>query len=82
MTSKMTAGVRETMRMLEKNLIDEILIARDSDFFVTRPVIEAAEIRHIKVTYIDTKKSLGHICGISNGAAVAGKFRQNGDHNL
>ena len=78
MTTEMTAGVRETMRMLEKNLVDEILIARDSDFFVTRPVIEAAEHRHVRVTYIDTKKSLGHICGIANGAAVAGKLRRSG----
>ena len=75
MTSEMTVGTRETMRMLEKNLLEEILIARDSDFFVVRPVMEAAELRHIRITYIDTKKSLGHICGIDSGAAVAGKLR-------
>ena len=75
MTSEMTVGTRETMRMLEKNLLEEILIARDSDFFVVRPVMEAAELRHIRITYIDTTKSLGHICGIDSGAAVAGKLR-------
>ena len=76
MTTEITAGSRETLRMLEKNLLDEILVARDSDYFVVRPLIEAAKHRHVRVTYIDTKKSLGHICGIGSGAAVAGKVRR------
>ena len=74
MTAEMTIGARETLRMLEKGRLSEILIARDSDNFVTRPVLEAAELRHIKITCIDTKKSLGSICGIAKGAAVAGRL--------
>ena len=75
MGTEMTVGIRQTMRMLEKDLICEVLIAQDSDHFVTRPVIEAAEQRDVEITYIDTKKKLGHICGIETGAAVAGKLR-------
>ena len=76
MISEMTVGARETLRMLEKGHLKEVLVARDSDRFVVRPVIETAEQRRVKVTYIDTKKSLGSICGIGNGAAVAGMIRE------
>ncbi len=78
MTSEMTVGARETMRMLERGLLEEVLLARDSDSFVTRPFMETAKLRQVKITFIDSKKSLGNICSIAHGAAVAGKIRRDG----
>lgn len=75
MERKKTVGVRQTMRKLEKDQLTEVLIARDSDHFVIRPVEEAARSRNVPITYIDSKKILGHICGISIGTAVAGSIR-------
>lgn len=70
--SELTAGLRQTMRMLEKGMLEEVYIARDADNFVKRPVMEAAQARGIPVKYIDNKRTLGHICGVAKGTAVAG----------
>ena len=74
-----TVGVRQTMRKLEKDQLEEVLIACDSDVFVTRPIEEAARSRNVRIKYIDSKKILGHICGIEIGTAVAGILRSETD---
>ena len=75
MSKEMTAGIKETMKMLEKGGLSEVMIAGDADHFVVRPVIETAEQRSVKITYIDTKRNLGRMCGVYTGAAVAGVLK-------
>ena len=71
----MVVGIKQTMRMLEQNQLSEVIVARDADHFVVRPLIEMADARGIAVSYIDTRKELGRLCGIEIGAATAGRLR-------
>lgn len=68
---KIVVGVKQTMRMIEQRCVSEIFIADDADFYVTRPVVEAGVAAGIPITTVDSKKELGHICGIDIGAATA-----------
>ncbi|MGI6205129.1 MAG: ribosomal L7Ae/L30e/S12e/Gadd45 family protein [Anaerovoracaceae bacterium] len=76
MAEELVAGVKQTMRMLERGRLSEVMVAGDADHFVTRPVVESAELRHVKVTHIDTKRTLGHMCGLDTGTAVAGVLKE------
>jgi large subunit ribosomal protein L7A len=76
MTEGMTAGIKQTLRMLERGMLSEIMIAGDADHFVVRPAVQMAEFRNVKITYIDTKRNLGRMCGLDTGTAVAGVLRE------
>lgn len=68
-------GVKQTLRMLERNCISEVLIARDADFYVTGPVVKAAEDKGVPVVYVETRRKLGRMCNIDIGAATAGRVK-------
>lgn len=68
-------GIKQTMRMLEQGQLREVFVAKDSDYFVIRPLIAMADGKKIPVTYVDTRKELGRLCGIEIGAAAAGRRR-------
>ncbi len=70
--SGITVGMKQTLRMLEKNKLKAVYAANDADQYVTRPVIEAAEAVGVDVIYVGSKKSIGSRFGIETGAAVAG----------
>lgn len=72
MLTNVTVGIKQTMRMLEQNRLSEVFVAKDADYFVIRPLIEIADARGVPITYIDTRRELGRMCGIEIGAAVAG----------
>ena len=71
---KVVVGIKQTLRMVEQDCISEVYIARDADFYVTGPVIKAAEAKGVPVKYVDSKKKLGRMCGIEVGAATAGRM--------
>ena len=68
-------GIKQTMRLLEQEQLGEVCVAKDSDYFVIRPLIAMADIKRVPVTYVDTRKELGRLCGIEIGAAAAGRRR-------
>lgn len=68
-------GIKQTMRMLEQGQLCEVFAARDSDYFVIRPLIAMADTKKVPVTYVDTRRELGRMCGIGIGAAAAGRRR-------
>ncbi len=69
-------GIKQTLKMVEKNCISEVLVARDADFYVTASVVEAARSCGIPIIYVESKKKLGRMCGIEIGAATAGRIRK------
>ena len=68
-------GIKQTMRMLEQGQLREVSVAKDSDYFVIRPLIAMADMKRVPVIYVDTRKELGRLCGIKIGAAAAGRRR-------
>lgn len=72
---EVVVGIKQTLRMIEKDCISEVFIARDADFYVTDPVIKSAETKGIPVRYVDTRKKLGRMCGIEIKAAAAGRIK-------
>ena len=71
-TPGITVGMKQTLRMLEKNKLKAVYAANDADRYVTRPVIEAAEAMGVDVIYVRSKKNMCSRFGIERGAAVAG----------
>jgi large subunit ribosomal protein L7A len=63
-------GTKQTIRALKNNLIQEIVIARDADIYLTDRVIETATELSVPITYVDSMKMLGKACGIDVGAAT------------
>ena len=69
-------GTKQTIRTIELGLAEEVYIAQDADPRITSKVVSLCEQSSIKITYVDTKKSLGKACGIEVGAATAAIVRQ------
>ncbi len=76
MDIKEVVGIKQTMRMLEQGQLSEVLVAKDSDYFVIRPLIAMADIKKVPIKYVDTRRELGRMCGIEIGAAAAGRLRR------
>ena len=63
-------GTKQTVRALKHNLIQEIIIARDADIYLTARVVETATELNVPITYVDSMKMLGKACSIDVGAAT------------
>ncbi len=68
-------GLRQTSKLLEKNEIEEILIAADADAFATKAILAEAQAHGIKITKVKSKRVLGKELGIDISAAVAGRIK-------
>jgi large subunit ribosomal protein L7A len=73
--NSMVVGIKQTLRMVERDCISELFIAKDADFYVTKPILEVARENRVPIRYVESKKKLGHLCGIDIGAAVAGRVK-------
>ena len=73
--SNMVVGVKQTMRLAEQGKLEQLYVADDADTYVTRPVEEVAESMGIPLTHVESRKKLGHLCGIDIGAATAGVIK-------
>ena len=73
--TEFVVGIKQTLRMIDKNCIMEIYIAEDADFYIVGPVVRAAEAGGIPVRYISSRRKLGRICSIDVGAAAAGRLK-------
>ncbi|MBQ5850573.1 MAG: ribosomal L7Ae/L30e/S12e/Gadd45 family protein [Lachnospiraceae bacterium] len=69
---KAVIGMRQVLRLLNKNQLQVVYVAGDADFFVREKVISACE--KAQVPYIDglTKEEMGKIAGIEVFAACFG----------
>ena len=70
--SKVIVGAKQTLRLLEDGSIQEVLIARDADSYVTRQILEVARNQSVPIQYVDSMKRLGKEYGVSIGAATVG----------
>lgn len=68
-------GTKQTMRMVQLGLADEVYVAQDADPRITSEIVALCEESSVKITYVDTMKNLGKACGIEVGAAMAAIVR-------
>lgn len=67
---KTIIGTKQTVKAIHRGIVTEIIIAQDAEERIIAPVLEEARLRDIKVTLVDSKKSLGEACGIEVSATV------------
>ncbi|TYQ17657.1 UNVERIFIED_CONTAM: LSU ribosomal protein L7AE [Acetivibrio alkalicellulosi] len=71
---KKSVGLKQSIKSLEKGIVNQVYIAKDADEKVVRKIKEMCLEKNIPVIYIDTMKLLGKACGIDVGAAVVSIF--------
>ncbi|MEA4825195.1 MAG: ribosomal L7Ae/L30e/S12e/Gadd45 family protein [Clostridium sp.] len=64
-------GLKQTIKSIKNGEGKCLYIAKDADTKLISPVIQLAKERSLQVTYIETMKELGTLCGIEVGSAVA-----------
>jgi large subunit ribosomal protein L7A len=63
-------GTKQTLKALEKGEVSTVIIARDAEDKVIRPVLSLCEANNIEIHYVDSMVQLGRMCGIKVKAAV------------
>lgn len=68
---KIVIGKKQTLRALQRNEAEKILISKDADLHVTKPIADECKSRNVEIIYFDTMKELGESVGINVNAAAA-----------
>jgi large subunit ribosomal protein L7A len=68
---KLVIGKKQTKRLILKNDIQKVYIARDAEKHVTEDIIKICKDKNIDIIFIDKMKELGKICNIDINAAIA-----------
>lgn len=64
-------GTKQTMKMVELGLAEEVYVAENADPRLTSRIIALCNQHEVKVTLVHTMTDLGKACGIDVGAAMA-----------
>ena len=67
-------GVRQLRRALERGQAAEVYLSRDADPALTEPLEALSRSLGVPVVWVQTMQELGAACGISVGAAAAGRL--------
>ena len=67
---ELVVGTKQTVKALNKGIVKELILARDADQIIVRELSEYATELKIPVSYVDSMKKLGKICGISVSATA------------
>lgn len=66
-----SVGTKQTLRMVELGKASEVYVAKDADPKITIKIVDLCKKQGVKLTYVDSMKTLGKACGIEVGAAMA-----------
>ena len=67
---ELVVGTKQTVKALNKGIVKELILARDADRIIVKELAEYANDLKIPVSYVDSMKKLGKICGISVSATA------------
>ena len=67
-------GVKQLRRALERGQAAEVYLSRNADPALTAPLEELSRRLGVPVVWVQTMQELGAACGISVGAAAAGRL--------
>ncbi|MFA5383696.1 MAG: ribosomal L7Ae/L30e/S12e/Gadd45 family protein [Eubacteriales bacterium] len=68
---KKTVGSKQTLKAIKRGQVKVVYIALDAEKQVTQVILQVCQSQGIPVVEIETMYSLGRICGIEVGCAVA-----------
>lgn len=74
--SRLTIGVKQTLKAMKNELVSEVYIAQDAESSVTAKVTELAKEMSIPLRHVDSMKKLGSACGIDVGASTVAIRRE------
>ncbi len=74
-TRKKTVGTKQTMKAVQKGLVQEVFVAKDADKRLVALLTNLCREKNIPVTLVPTMKELGKACGIQVGAASAAMLK-------
>lgn len=63
-------GLKQTLKSVEMNEADEVIVARDADPVMINKVLHICQEKQVLVSYVDSMMKLGRTCGIEVGAAT------------
>ncbi len=69
-SESVTIGTKQAVKMIEQGVASEVFIANDADSSISIRIVSLCNKMGVRVTYVDSMKSLGKACGIEVGAAV------------
>ncbi|RSL29729.1 50S ribosomal protein L7ae-like protein [Salibacterium salarium] len=69
-------GTKQTLKALEANFVNEVIVADDAENRVISRVLLAAELKGVPVYTVDSMRRLGKACGIDVGAAAVALKKQ------
>ncbi len=64
-------GMKQTIKAVEANKVQAVYVAKDADERIVSKILDACKNKGIQVYKADSMKSLGKVCGIDVGTAVA-----------
>ena len=65
-----TVGMKQSIKLIEEGQALEVFIASDADRQILSRIHSLCNKMGVQVTYVDSMKQLGKVCGIEVGAAV------------
>ncbi len=69
--TKLTIGMKQTLKAVEQGMVKEVFIAKDADPRVTGKITTLCKQKNVPFEYVDSMRQLGKACGIEVGAATA-----------
>ncbi|HHV78760.1 MAG TPA: 50S ribosomal protein L7Ae-like protein [Firmicutes bacterium] len=68
---KKVAGVKQTLKMINRGEATAVFVAKDAEPRVVGDVVRAAQEKGIPLQYVETMAELGAACGITIGASCS-----------
>jgi large subunit ribosomal protein L7A len=69
--SKKIIGTKQTLKVLQKDQVSVVFIAKDAEEHVVSDLKEMCQEKGVQMVAVDSMKELGDACGIQVGAASA-----------
>lgn len=70
--SSKVVGSKQVLKGISNSTVRCVIVALDADAEIRKKIVASANLHHIEVTYVQSKKRLGEMAGIDVGAAVVG----------
>ncbi|CAM4483876.1 ribosomal L7Ae/L30e/S12e/Gadd45 family protein [Paenibacillus tarimensis] len=64
-------GTKQTTRMVEQQIAERVLVAKDADPRITGRIIDLCAEAGVEIVWVESMEILGETCGIDVGAAMA-----------
>ncbi|WP_026883626.1 ribosomal L7Ae/L30e/S12e/Gadd45 family protein [Clostridium akagii] len=71
LSGKKVVGIKQTIKSIKNGDGRIVYIAKDADIKLVNSVEKLAMENSVEISYVETMKELGKLCGIDVGAATA-----------